>query len=122
MKQFVYITKRDADGWESGKGSKLKIKNGKYADMVCEIKMDKETVGDGKLWIMQRAAVLKAQYTKRDMIEREEIKNAEYVENGEIVEIVVVYMDENMRTETKQCKVHVNGNYSDAGWFEEIAE
>lgn len=122
MKQFVYVTKRDADGWERGNGSKLKIKNGNYTDIKCKIKMDKEKVGDGIFWMMQGATVMKSNYTADDYRESEEYKRAEYVEDGEIVEIIVFYYDEDMRFERKQYKVHVNGNYSDAGWFEEIAE
>ena len=81
MKTLHYFTKRDETGWEIGHGSKVKIKNGKAGrtDINGMLKMDKEKSGDGKLWIMQRATVLKAQYSKEDEIEKQEYAVAPYV-------------------------------------------
>ena len=120
MKTLFYFTKRDKNGWEEGNGSWVRIK-GDRKEIRCKIKMDMETVGDGKLWLMQTCSVIKSHYTQRDEIERRLWNDSDFVEDGEIVEIMIIDDNDERKTDTKTYKVHINGDYSDAGYFEEIA-
>lgn len=120
MKQFFYFTKRDAQGWEQGNGSFLRIQYGRR-ELRCRIKMDMDELGDGKLWILQMPICIAAEYSRQEEIERRMMNESEFVEDGEIVEIIIVEKNNPSNMTTKQYKVHVSGDYSDAGYFEEVA-
>ena len=120
MKQFFYFTKRDEHGWEQGNGSFLRMQHGKK-ELRCEIKMDMDEVGDGKLWIMQWCTMICAEYSEREISRKRRMDKSEFVEDGEIVEIIVFNKDNLEEYTQKQYRVHISGDYSDAGYFEEIA-
>lgn len=119
MTQLVYITRRDENGWEKGTGSKVKFQ-GKRRMIEGELKMDIEKVGDGKIWMMQRGICLKKCYTVADRIEDRAYEMAPVLDDGEIVEIAIADYDKMQMISQKQYRFKANGDYSDAGIFEEI--
>ena len=120
MKQFTYFTKRDENGFEQGNGSFLRIQLGRR-ELRCELKMDMEEVGDGKLWIMQWCTLIAAEYSERELQRKRRMDESEFVEDGEIVEVIVFNRNNLEEYTQKQYRVHVLGDYSDAGYLEEIA-
>lgn len=120
MTQLFYITRRDKNGWEKGEGSKIKFQ-GKRRMIEGELKMDAEKKGDGKMWMMQRGLFISAVYTNADRIENEMYDKAPVLQDGEIVEIIIIADgDELKMVSQKQYRFKANGDYSDAGIFEEI--
>ena len=120
MKQFTYFTKRDEHGWEQGNGSFIRIQHGRR-ELRCELKMDMEEVGDGKLWLMQWCTIIAAEYSERELTRKRMMDKSEFVEDGEIVEVMIFNRNNIEEYSVKQYKVHVLGDYSDAAWLEEIA-
>lgn len=120
MKQFTYFTKRDEKGFEIGNGSFLRIQHGRK-EIRCELKMDYDEVGDGILWMMQWCTMICAEYNEREIIRKRMMDKSEFVEDGEIVEVLVINRNNLEEYTQKQYKVHVLGDYSNAAYLEEIA-
>lgn len=119
MKQLTYGTKRDHLGFEVGGGSFLQFDT-KRRRIQATLKMDYNKTGDGILWAMQRPAVLKSEYSYRDRLENKLYNEAEVLEDGETVEIVVFDMEKMILLSRKQYKFKALGDYSDCAVFEEI--
>jgi hypothetical protein len=61
---------------------------------------------EGRIYIMQKSACLKDHYTDKDMEESARLKAQVPVRHDDIVEL-----------QGAQYRVHINGNYSDAGYL-----
>ena len=59
-----------------------------------------------KIYIMQKSACLKAQYSDADITELDRLNNSTPIATGDVVEV-----------DGKQYTVKINGNYSDAGFL-----
>jgi hypothetical protein len=59
-----------------------------------------------KIYVLQKSACLKAQYTAEDIAERDRLNNSTPIATGDVVEV-----------DGKQYTVKINGNYSDAGFL-----
>lgn len=90
--------------------------NKKVKQAWCKLQKDKVVEGDGILWGMQRASVLKAHWSDQEIAYHDMMKALPPLKNGEVVLIV----DNNVNGKTGFYRVKVNGNYSDACTFEYI--
>lgn len=126
MKTLFYFQKKDHIGFEAGIGSYVQFDNpnGWGRKIQGSMHMDYEKVGDGRLWVMQRAAVLKAEYSNRDRIQNRLYNEADVLEDGEVVEIMIVDTNgsEYKLVSKKQYRFKVLGDYSDCAIFEEIEQ
>lgn len=61
---------------------------------------------EGRIYIMQKSACLKDWYTDKDREESARLREQVPVRHGDIVEL-----------QGAQYRVHINGNYSDAGYL-----
>ena len=66
---------------------------------------------DGILWAMQKSACLKAEYTAKDVEERNRLNSMEPLRNGDLVMI-----------EGKEYTIRVKGDYSDCAIFDPVAK
>lgn len=119
MKQLTYGTKRDHLGFEVGGGSLLQFDT-KRRRIQAMLKMDYNKTGDGLMWAMQRPAVLKSEYSYRDRLENKLYNEADVLEDGETVEIVIFDMEKMEILSRKQYRFKALGDYSDCAVFEEI--
>lgn len=127
MKELIYITHRDEDGWERGNGSYINFQHQgirRMRKIEGQLRMDYETTGDGILWVLQRIYCLTAHPTDRDRIEQRRYDDAETLEDGEIVKIRIIAYDGKSDPEelsNDQYRFHALGDYSDCGKFEKVA-
>jgi hypothetical protein len=77
--------------------------------MKVSLHRDYKVAGDGILWAMQSGSCLKAQYSDKDIAERDRLNAATPVRHGDIVQI-----------EGKQYRTRVLGDYSDCAIFDTI--
>lgn len=82
----------------------------KTKDAWCKLEKDKIQEGDGILWGMQRASMLKAQWSEQELAYHDMMKALPPLKNGEIVLIV----DNEPNGVTGFFRVKVIGNYSTA--------
>lgn len=59
-----------------------------------------------KIFVMQHAGVLKSHYTEKDIAAIERFKTLDAILNDEVVEV-----------DGRRYTLHINGNYSDAGYL-----
>lgn len=122
MKELFYIESRDEHGWDNGSGSYIKFM-GKRRMIEGRLKIDRDEVGDGKFWMMQRGLCIKSHYTAQDELERMQYSEARVLEDGEVVSITRILNkgDKGMElVSKKQYRFKAMGDYSDCGKFEEI--
>ena len=74
--------------------------------------------GDGIIWGMKRASVLKAEYTAQDILERDAYKALKPIKNGEIV----MLGDTTDKENGGFYRVEVIGNYSNACLFHKVCD
>lgn len=105
---------------DTKRGSLVKVNVGRRYEAETELYRDYNEENDGIFWLMQKAIMVKAHYSNKDLIEKKIYENADTIENGDIVEITVISETEMKIIETKQYKAKVLGDYSDCCVFEEI--
>lgn len=71
-----------------------------------DFKDDQPDADHDKIFVMQHAAVLKSHYSEKDVADRERFAALAPIAQGEEVEV-----------DGKRYKLHINGNYSDAGYL-----
>jgi hypothetical protein len=77
--------------------------------MTVSLQRDYKKEDDGIFWGLQRGSCLKAQYTAKDVQERERLNNSTPVRNGDIVEI-----------EGQKYVTRVLGQFSDCAIFDPV--
>lgn len=77
--------------------------------MKVSLHRDYKVKGDGILWAMQSGSCLKAQYSDKDIAERNRLNTATPVRHSDIVQI-----------EGKQYQTRVLGDFSDCAIFDPI--
>lgn len=105
----------DHDG---GTRVKVNLKDNLFP-LRCKLYRDYEKKNDGVYWLLQGASVIKAEYTRNDMIEDRRFERAISIYDGETYYI----LDMSKAPESYELvkvKANVKGNYSDACVFEEI--
>ena len=76
----------------------------------CSLQRDYQTEGDGILWVMLNAGVLKSKYSAADKAEMDRLNSGEStVHNREIVQV-----------DGKQYKIRVLGKYSDCAILDQV--
>ena len=118
MKELFYFVHKDSRGHDDGSGSYVKFNLGSN-QIVGKLKRDYNVIGDGILWAMQTAKVIKSHYTRADYIEDQMIRAADVIEDGEIVTVLFVDIANNSSSRN-QFKVRILGNYSDCVVFDAI--
>ena len=92
---------------------------GYITSLRCKLYRDYAEKNDGIYWLLQGASVIKAEYTRQDMIEDRLFEEAISIYDGETYYI----LDMSKAPESYELvkvKANVKGNYSDACVFEEI--
>ena len=83
---------------------------GRTGRKTCSLQRDYKERGDGIFWGLSSGVILKDSYTAADVAERERLDSSAPVRDGDVVTI-----------EGKQYRAKVNGPYSDAVDFTEVA-
>lgn len=87
---------------------------------VCSLHSDRE----GRLYVLQMAATLKAHYTVKDWEEKDRLMSEKPVHNGDYVRVprteFVNHYNETVRHPGGIFEVKVNGDYADAAHLVEV--
>ena len=122
MKILAYYTERDKNGWECGGGSYIQYKGARRM-IQGNLRMDYNKTGDGILWMMQRPILILGEYGSRERLEKKLYDEADVLEDGETVRIVIIARNESgdlHQVSDKQYKFKALGDHSDCGLFEEV--
>ena len=122
IKTLTLIERVGGTHWYDKCGSPIQFM-GKRRMIQGQLMMDYNVPGDGIMWVMQRTAVVKAEYTEHDREMNRIYNSAPVLQDGEIVAIATAKIYEDGHNEVckpKQYRFKINGDYSDCAIFEEI--